>query len=84
MDEKHFVYVMNSLSRNYIYVGLTNSVLRRFAEHQTGQEKTTAPYRPYELVHTEEFPSRIKARVREKYLKSGVGKEWIKKNILKK
>ena len=83
MDEKYFVYVIKSLSRNYIYVGLTNNVSRRFAEHQAGQEKT-APYCPFKLVHTEEFPSRVKARAREKYLKSGVGKEWIKKNIIKK
>ncbi len=83
MEKKNFVYVINSLSRNYIYVGLTNSLSRRIAQHQAGREKTTTPYRPFELVHTEEFPNRVEARAREKYLKSGIGKEWIKKNILK-
>ncbi|MSU75735.1 MAG: GIY-YIG nuclease family protein [Candidatus Magasanikbacteria bacterium] len=79
-----FVYILDSLSRNYIYVGLTNNVERRFGQHQAGKERTTAPYRPFQLVHTEEFVTRVEARKREKYLKSGIGKEWIKKTILKK
>ena len=78
-----FVYVLSSLPRNYVYIGLTDNISRRFFQHQTGKNKTTAPYRPFSLVHTENFQTRIEARVREKYLKSGSGKEWIKKNILK-
>ncbi|HLD60707.1 MAG TPA: GIY-YIG nuclease family protein [Patescibacteria group bacterium] len=78
----YYVYVLNSLSRNYIYVGLTDVIDRRFKQHQQGRERTTAPYRPFELVHTEEFATRAEARKREKYLKSGIGKEWIKKEIL--
>ncbi len=80
----YYVYVIVSQSRNYIYVGITNNVQRRVAQHQTGKERTTAPYRPFALVHIEEFQTRMDARNREKYLKSGIGKEWIKKVILKK
>ena len=43
----YYVYALNSLNRNYIYVGLTNNTMRRFKQHQEGKETTTAPYRPF-------------------------------------
>ena len=75
------VYVLRSLARNYVYVGLTNNLVRRFDQHQSGKERTTKPYRPFKIVLTEEYRTRILAREREKYLKSGSGKEWLKKKI---
>ncbi len=40
--------------------------------------RTTKPYAPFKLVLKESFPDRTKARAREKYLKSGIGKEYLK------
>jgi putative endonuclease len=79
----YYVYVICSVSRNYIYVGLTDNLERRFSEHQLGKNKTTKPYRPFKLFHFEQFFTRLEARRREKYLKSGVGKEWLKILLLK-
>jgi len=75
-----YVYVLKSVERNYIYVRLTNSVERRLSEHNKGKERTTRAYRPFDLLFTESFVTRVEARKREKYLKSGCGKEWIKNN----
>lgn len=75
---KYYVYVISSSIRPYIYVGLTNDVERRFAEHNKGYNKTTKPYGPFVILLTEEYENRPHARVREKYLKSGIGKEWLK------
>ena len=75
----YYVYVICSLTRKYIYVGITNNVERRVSEHQSGINKTTRAYIPYKVVLTEEFNTRVAAREREKYLKSGVGKEFLKK-----
>jgi putative endonuclease len=74
----YYVYVIKSETRNYLYVGLTDNVERRLNEHQTGKNKTTKPYRPFRLILVEQFETRIKAREREKYLKSGIGKEFLK------
>ena len=74
----YYVYALSSLTRRYIYVGLTNSLERRVKQHQNGHEKTTAPYRPFRLIHSECHATRKTAREREKYLKSGVGKEFLK------
>jgi len=76
----YFVYAIKSNSRNYVYVGLTNDLTRRIAEHNDGQNKTTKPYRPFKIIYTESFNTRVEARVKEKYLKSGVGKEFLKKS----
>jgi putative endonuclease len=73
-----YVYALKSLSRNYIYVGLTNDLERRFNQHQNGQNKTTKPYIPFILFYKEQFQNRDEARRREKYLKSGIGKEFLR------
>jgi len=75
---KYHVYAIKSASRNYIYVGLTNNLARRIKEHNSGLNKTTKPYIPFLLIHSEIFETRNEARQREKYLKSGVGKEFLK------
>ena len=76
--EMYYVYALSSLTRKYIYVGLTNSLERRVKQHQNGREQTTAPYRPFRLIHAELYATRKTAREREKYLKSGIGKEFLK------
>ncbi|MEQ8628851.1 GIY-YIG nuclease family protein [Ekhidna sp.] len=73
-----YVYAIKSESRNYIYVGLTNNLERRLSEHNGGKNKTTRPYRPFVLIHSEKFNTRIDAREKEKYLKSGIGKDFLK------
>jgi putative endonuclease len=41
-------------------------------------------YRPWTLIHTETFEIKQQALLREKQLKAGKGREWIKKELLKK
>jgi putative endonuclease len=74
----YFVYAISSLERNYIYVGLTDNLERRFSEHNSGRNKTTKPYRPFKLLYFEECKTREEARKREIYYKSGSGKEKLK------
>jgi putative endonuclease len=73
-----FVYALRSETRNYIYVGLTSNIARRIKEHNLGYERTTKPYAPFRLLLVEELATRFEARNREKYLKSGKGKEFLK------
>ena len=73
-----YVYAIKSLTRNYIYVGMTNNVDRRLLEHNNGENKSPKAYRPFQIILKETFPSRVEARKREIYLKSGIGKEYLK------
>ena len=75
----YFVYAIKSLSKNYIYVGLTNNLDRRIHQHNSGRGRSTKSYAPFRLILSEKIGARIEARKREKYLKSGIGKEFLKK-----
>ena len=78
----YFVYAIYSERRNYLYVGITNDLSRRINEHNRGYNKTTKPYKPFRLIYSERCENRIEARKREKYYKSGVGKEFLRENYL--
>jgi putative endonuclease len=74
----YYVYAIKSLVKSYIYVGLTSSIEKRLNQHNKGQNRSTKAYRPFKLIYTEAFKTRIEARNREIYLKSGIGKEFLK------
>jgi len=73
-----YVYAIRSTNRKCIYVGMTNNLERRLLEHNKGENKSTKAYKPFELIYSEHFINRIEARIKEKYLKSGIGKEFLK------
>jgi putative endonuclease len=77
------IYAIKSVVKNYIYVGLTENLNIRLKRHKSGYEKTTRSYRPFVLIYSEECETRPEARIREKYLKSGSGKEFLKDIINK-
>jgi putative endonuclease len=72
------VYAIKSEVKNYIYVGMSQDLEERLRRHNSGREKTTKPYLPFSLIYREEHLTRVDARKREKYFKSGVGKEFLK------
>ncbi|MFD2186486.1 GIY-YIG nuclease family protein [Aquimarina celericrescens] len=57
---------------------MSQNVDKRLNAHNTGKTKSTKGFRPWEIILTEEYPDRITARKREKYLKTGYGKQWLK------
>ena len=74
-----FLYAISSLSHNYIYVEMTQDIEERIKRHNDGRERTTRFYKPFELIYSEVCETRTKARVQEKYWKSGFGKEKLRK-----
>ena len=73
-----WVYAIASVSYEYIYVGMTSDLEGRLKRHNGSWEKTTKPYAPFDLIYSEECANRKLARQREKYWKSGSGKEKLK------
>jgi putative endonuclease len=73
-----YVYAISSINRTYIYVGLTDNPARRISEHNLGYNRTTKPYAPFLKLIEEKFNTRAQAREREKYLKSGIGKDFLR------
>lgn len=77
----YYVYVLQSIGKNYRYTGISNNIQRRLNEHNNGYNKITKPYAPFKLIYTEKYLSRGSARKREKELKSGHGREFLDKII---
>jgi len=76
------VYLLKSLKNNKSYVGSTSkSPELRLREHNSGSNKFTRKNRPWKLIYYETFSCAKCARLREKFLKTGVGKK-LKKIIL--
>jgi putative endonuclease len=73
-----FVYVLRSLKDNKYYVGQTSNLEARIDYHNAGRQKSTKYRVPFKLVYYEELSSRMKAVKREKELKSGKGRDYIK------
>ena len=76
-----YVYVLLSQKNGWLYIGLTNDVDRRVREHNRGYGRSTKGKGPFRVVHQESFSTRAQARDREKYLKSGVGRQWLKAHV---
>ncbi len=77
-DGTFYVYVLKC-SDDSFYVGQTNDVPIRMGQHHDGKVSWTAPRRPVELVHWEMYCSREEAVSREKDLKTGYGRKWLKR-----
>jgi putative endonuclease len=81
----YYVYVLVSDSTGGRYIGHTNDVARRVERHNSadrfGKRFTAKDAGPWKLVYTEEFASRKEAMARERWLKSGVGREWLDEKL---
>jgi putative endonuclease len=79
-----YVYVIKSQVDGRLYKGLTQNIENRIRLHNKGKTKSTKPFRPWKLVYYESFNSREHAREREKFFKTGRGRDFIKKIIYNK
>lgn len=75
----YHVYIIRSLNKDQSYTGITSDLRKRIEQHNKGLTRSTKAYKPWELIHSEKYDSRKEAAKREKYLKSGKGREYIKK-----
>jgi len=76
-----YVYVLTSETDGLFYTGLTSNLKRRLAKHNSGEVPSTKHRVPLRLVYYEACLSRADAAAREKYLKTGMGKRYIKNRL---
>jgi len=79
INMSYFVYFLQSLKNNDLYVGSTEDVEKRVALHNAGKVKSTKAYRPWKLLDFEEGESRSVAVKRERFFKTHQQKEILKK-----
>ena len=80
-SDLYYIYGILSIKDGRIYVGLTRDVEKRLNDHNSGKVFSTKGFCPWQLIYQEKVIRRERARFREKYFKSGCGKEFLK-NII--
>ncbi|MEK7586327.1 MAG: GIY-YIG nuclease family protein [Patescibacteria group bacterium] len=76
-----YIYLLKQTNGDKLYTGFTNDLRKRLKEHNSGKSTYTKYRGPYELIYYEACRERDDARAREKYLKSGMGKRYLKNRL---
>lgn len=81
----YIVYVLQN-DKGKIYIGQTSDLEKRLARHNGYLPSKPRSYTRinkgiWGVVYSEEFGSRKEAVVREKYLKSHIGRDWLKNKL---
>jgi len=77
----YYTYVLLSLKDKMFYTGYTARLEIRIQQHKAGLCYSTKDRRPLVLIYFEACLSRQDALTREKYLKSGMGKRYIRNRL---
>lgn len=77
----YYVYILHSTKDSGLYIGYTTDLKRRLPEHKNGTSKSTKYRIPVQLIHYEAFREIADAKAREKYLKSGYGREQLRNQL---
>ena len=75
------VYVLRSTKDKKFYTGYTKNLKLRFEQHQKGKIESTKDRRPLKLIYFECCLNQQDATHREKYLKTYLGKMFLKNRL---
>ncbi|MCB0832442.1 MAG: GIY-YIG nuclease family protein [Bacteroidetes bacterium] len=77
----YFVYVLFSDKLDCRYVGSCKDVRERLKRDNQGKSRFTKGGFPRKLMYTESYSSLSEARLRERFLKTGVGRKWLDETL---
>lgn len=73
-----YAYVLKSKIKDFLYVGFTHNLKKRFLEHNNGEETSTKAYAPFDLIFYEAYRNEKDAKRREEYFKTTKGRTTLK------
>lgn len=76
-----YTYVIRSKRDNQYYTGFTSDLRKRFKDHQNNKVFSTKNRGPFKLIYYETCINKEDAISREKYLKTGMGKRYLKNRL---
>lgn len=80
----YYLYVLKGQMQHGLYIGVTNDLRRRFAEHADGKSTYTRKSEKWTLVYYEAYANRGEAHEREQSLKQfGSAYGHLKRRIAK-
>lgn len=82
-DTMYYVYVIESESSGSWYIGYTTDAHARLEKHNQNGNISTSKRGPWKLIYYEAYLDKGDALGREKFLKSGSGWKFLKKQVRK-
>jgi putative endonuclease len=79
--ENFFVYLLESEIDKSWYIGYTSNLEKRITEHNDGQSYFTKRKMPWKIIYYEVSFNKFDAIAREKYLKTGMGRRYLKNRL---
>lgn len=76
-----YVYLLESIKDKSWYIGYSSDLKERFKSHNKGENIATRNKRPWKLIYYEAYINNLDAKKRERFLKSGSGRRFIKKQL---
>lgn len=76
-----YTYVLRSKKDEELYIGWTDNLKNRINAHRKGLVESTSYRLPVELVYYEACTDKKKAIDREKQLKTGFGRAYLKRRL---
>jgi len=80
-NKMQYIYLLQSKKDKRWYTGCTNNLRKRFKEHNEGLVSSTKGRGPFCVIYYEACINKDDAFAREKYLKSGMGKRYLKNRL---
>lgn len=77
----YYTYILKSEKDGKLYTGSTKDLRKRLEQHNKGLSTYTKGRGPFNMIYYEACLLEDKARSREKYLKSGMGKRYLKNRL---
>lgn len=79
----YYIYIIENREDKSWYIGFSTNVSRRISEHDSkiGGQYTANKKGEWGLIYTEGYQNKLDALGREKYLKSGAGRKYLKKQL---
>jgi putative endonuclease len=77
----HYIYILRSKKDGKLYTGCTNDLQKRLKEHNANKVVSTKNRGAFELIYYEACINQQDAYTREKYLKTGMGKRYLKNRL---
>src|SRR3954470_10641098 len=76
-----YVYLLHSTKDDGFYIGFSTDLKRRLSEHKRGASFATKSRGPWKLIYYEAYLNQEDALGREKYLKSGSGRRFLRAQL---
>ena len=77
-----YIYVLYSKKQDKFYTGFTENLIQRMKEHDSKKSLSDRRIKNLDLVYYEACRSKTDALIREKQLKTGFGRQYLRKRLI--